>query len=157
MSDMSNEVAVRLLQTARDKAESAGLREAIDRGIKALEQEPTTKKDLAVEAEDLANYKDANGNSLDDLILEVLQDNFDCGNTYGYKVADAIIELLPTVYPKSDKPSDDYKRGWTDAITLALKETHNYYTEDGVFKAIQEETLIGVGMMVEEQGENTDG
>ena len=40
MSDMSNEVAIRLLQTARDKAESAGLREAIDRGIKALEQEP---------------------------------------------------------------------------------------------------------------------
>ena len=57
--------------------------------------------------------------------------------------------------PLKEVPSDDYKRGWTDAITLALKETHNYYTEDGVFKAIQEESLIGIGMVVEEhQGED---
>lgn len=58
---------------------------------------PTTKNDLRVDWE---SYKDVDGNSLDDLILEVLQNNFDCGNTYGYKVADEIIELLPSVTPQ---------------------------------------------------------
>lgn len=53
-----------------------------------------TKNNLGVDWE---SYKDADGNSLDDLILEVLQNNFDCGNTYGYKVADEIIGLLPSV------------------------------------------------------------
>ena len=72
--------------------------------IKALEQEPTTKNDLGVDWE---NYKDADGNCLDDLILEVLQNNFDCGNTYGYKVADEIIELLPSVTPQEPQESED--------------------------------------------------
>ena len=45
------------------------------------EKELTTKNDLGVDWE---SYKDVDGNSLDDLILEVLQNNFDCGNTYGY-------------------------------------------------------------------------
>ena len=62
-----------------------------------LDQEPTTKNDLGVDWE---RYKDVDGNSLDDLILEVLQNNFDCGNTYGYKVADEIIGLLPSVTPQ---------------------------------------------------------
>jgi len=60
----------------------------------------TTKNDLAVDWE---SYKDVDGNSLDDLILEVLQNNFDCGNTYGYKVADEIIGLLPSVTPQEPK------------------------------------------------------
>lgn len=55
------------------------------------------KNDLEVDWE---SYKDIDGNSLDDLILEVLQNNFDCGNTYGYKVADEIIDLLPSVTPQ---------------------------------------------------------
>lgn len=58
------------------------------------------KNDLEVDWE---SYKDVDGNSLDDLILEVLQNNFDCGNTYGYKVADEIIGLLPTVTPQETK------------------------------------------------------
>ncbi|MBQ1295458.1 MAG: hypothetical protein IIY21_15550 [Clostridiales bacterium] len=62
-----------------------------------LEYERTTKNDLGVDWE---SYKDIDGNSLDDLILEVLQSNFDCGNTYGYKVADEIIGLLPSVTPQ---------------------------------------------------------
>ena len=65
-----------------------------------LEYEPTTKNDLGVDWE---SYKDADGNSLDDLILEVLKNNFDCGNTYGYKVADEIIELLPSVTPQEPR------------------------------------------------------
>lgn len=60
-------------------------------------QDSTTKNDLEVDWE---SYKDVDGNSLDDLILEVLQNNFDCGNTYGYKVADEIIGLLPSVTPQ---------------------------------------------------------
>lgn len=64
--------------------------------MELLEQEPTTKNDLE-------SYKDVDGNSLDDLILEVLQNNFDCGNTYGYKVADEIIGLLPSVTPQKPK------------------------------------------------------
>ena len=58
------------------------------------------KNDLEVDWE---SYKDVDGNSLDDLILEVLQNNFDCGNTYGYKVADEIIGLLPSVTPQEPK------------------------------------------------------
>jgi DNA-directed RNA polymerase subunit RPC12/RpoP len=65
-----------------------------------LEQESTPKNDLAVDWE---SYKDVDGNSLDDLILEVLHNNFDCGNTYGYKVADEIIALLPSVTPQEPK------------------------------------------------------
>jgi hypothetical protein len=64
------------------------------------ELEPTTKNDLEVDWE---SYKDVDGNSLDDLILEVLQNNFDCGNTYGYKVADEIIGLLPSVTPQEPR------------------------------------------------------
>lgn len=111
--------------------------QAIKQVIDWLEQEPTTKNDLAVEKTDMIDksnfsqeqyktdlqsaydsgyeqakndlevdwesYKDVDGNSLDDLILEVLQNNFDCGNTYGYKVADEIIGLLPTVTPQETK------------------------------------------------------
>lgn len=63
-------------------------------------QDSTTKNDLEVDWE---SYKDVDGNSLDDLILEVLQNNFDCGNTYGYKVADEIIGLLPSVTPQEPR------------------------------------------------------
>ena len=68
--------------------------------VKALEQKPTAKNDLGVDWE---SYKDVDGNSLDDLILEMLQKNFDCGNTYGYKVADEIIGLLPSVTPQEPR------------------------------------------------------
>lgn len=64
------------------------------------EQEPTTKNDSRFDWE---SYKDVDGNCLDDLILEVLQNNFDCGNTYGYKVADEIIGLLPSMTPQEQK------------------------------------------------------
>lgn len=35
--------------------------------------------------------------------LDVIQRNFDCGNTYGYKVADEIIGLLPSVTPQEPR------------------------------------------------------
>lgn len=52
--------------------------------------------------------------------------------------------------PVSTKKTDVYKQGWHDAITAALKETHNIYTEDGHFRVVQEETLIGLGMAYEQ-------
>ena len=48
-----------------------------------------------------------------------------------------------------DIKAEAYRKGWHDAIRKALDETHNYYTEDGVFRAIQEESLIGVGMIMD--------
>lgn len=74
--------------------------EWVEQAYKNAVGEPTTKNDLEVDWE---TYKDVDGNSLDDLILEVLQNNFDCGNTYGYKVADEIIALLPSVTPQERK------------------------------------------------------
>ena len=62
--------------------------------------EPTTKNNLGVDWE---SYKDADGNSLDYLILNVLQNSFDCGDAYGYTIADKIIGLLPSVTPQEPK------------------------------------------------------
>ena len=58
-----------------------------------------------------------------------------------------ILEHLPSV---NTEKTDAYKQGWHDAISMALKETHNVYTDDGVFRVVQEETLIGVGMAYEQ-------
>lgn len=56
------------------------------------------------------------------------------------------INNLPSV---STERTDTYKQGWHDAITTALKETHNIRTDYGIFRVVQEETLIGVGMAYE--------
>ena len=50
--------------------------------------------------EDFSNFKDEDGNCLDDLILDILQKHFDCGNTWGYGVAYEIIKLFPNVLNK---------------------------------------------------------
>ena len=100
---------------------------------------PTTKNDLGVDWE---SYKDVDGNSLDDLILEVLQNNFDCGNTYGYKVADEIIELLPSVTPQEPqtfkwctdcKEYDQEKHcchRWTKVIRNTVEEMKQGYERE---------------------------
>ena len=62
--------------------------------------------------------------------------------------ADAIWDL-PSVTVQ--EKTGDYKQGWHDAIEQALKETHSILTEDGPFRVVQEETLIGVGMAYEPQ------
>lgn len=59
----------------------------------------------------------------------------------------SVLNELPSV--NIEEKTDAYKQGWHDAIMTALKETHNVYTEDGPFRVVQEETLIGVGMMME--------
>lgn len=120
---MTREEAIALLKALKNGLHETGKdfpyrdevippsKEALDMAIKELEQDPTTKNDLVVDWE---SYKDVDGNSLDDLILDVIQRNFDCGNTYGYKVADEIIGLLPSVTPQEPRKgqwcpqNDDY-------------------------------------------------
>ena len=85
------------------------------------EFEPTTKNDLGVDWE---SYKDADGNSLDYLILNVLQNSFDGGDAYGYTVADKIIGLLPSVTPLSSELEKNSKKlekdfGELDCISRA--------------------------------------
>ena len=42
--------------------------------------------------------------------------------------------------------SENYKKGWHDALEKALKKSFTIIDEDGCFKVVQEETLIGLGM-----------
>lgn len=47
--------------------------------------------------------------------------------------------------------SNDYLRGWHDALEAALKETFNVHVDEGdYFSVVQAETLIGLGMSMEE-------
>lgn len=97
---MTKEEAVKEIEKAFEPAFANYIITALTEGATVSDKEPTTKNDLGVDWE---SYKDIDGNSLDDLILEVLQNNFDCGNTYGYKVADEIIGLLPSVTPQEPR------------------------------------------------------
>jgi len=103
------------------------------------------KNDLEVDWE---SYKDVDGNSLDDLILDVIQRNFDCGNTYGYKVADEIIGLLPSVTPQEPRwipvteklPEDGQSVLFCDIdddimIGYHVKGRHaTHFSQDGVYE-----------------------
>ena len=97
---MTREEAVKEIEKAFEPAFANYIITALIEGATVSDKEPTAKNDLGVDWE---SYKDVDGNSLDDLILEMLQKNFDCGNTYGYKVADEIIGLLPSVTPQKSK------------------------------------------------------
>lgn len=44
-----------------------------------------------------------------------------------------------------------YRRGWHDAIGKALDEAYNIHCEEGYFKVVQYETLLGVGMSQPEE------
>lgn len=45
---------------------------------------------------------------------------------------------------------NEYKRGWCDALSKALKETYTIHTEDGIFQVVQAETLIGLGYAIDD-------
>lgn len=66
----------------------------------------------------------------------------------------SVLNELPSV--NIEEKIDTYKLGWHDAIMAALKETHNVYTEDGPFRVVQEETLIGLGMSVSQVSDSED-
>lgn len=119
---MTREEAIEEVNKVFEPAFANYIITALTEGATVSDKEPTTKNNLGVDWE---SYKDVDGNSLDDLILEVLQNNFDCGNTYGYKVADEIIGLLPSVTPQKSKTGylsiddvmsvfDDFMRGDAD-------------------------------------------
>lgn len=91
---MTREEAVKEIKKAFEPAFANYIIIALTEGATVSDKELTAKNDLVVDWE---SYKDVDGNSFDDLILDVIQRNFDCGNTYGYKVADEIIGLLPSV------------------------------------------------------------
>ena len=60
-----------------------------------------------------------------------------------YDVKDAIKDLL-------EWSKNEYKRGWCDALSKALDESHTIHSEEGVFQVIQAETLIGLGYAIDE-------
>lgn len=55
-----------------------------------------------------------------------------------------------------EKGTDDYNKGWHEAIEKALKECYDVYIEGIPYRVIQEETLIGLGMSVLEREKGTD-
>ena len=58
------------------------------------------------------------------------------------------VEQLPSV--NVAEKTDDYKQGWHDAIEKALKEAYTIHHYGDIFRVVQEETLIGVGMAYEQ-------
>lgn len=88
-----------------------------------------------------------------DIPEEVKQafDNADDINFSYYDFNSVIGKAIRNATPLTKVLEEEYRRGWEDAICKALKETHDYYTEDGVFRAIQEESLIGVGMIMDDK------
>ena len=67
-----------------------------------------------------------------------------------FDVKDAIKDLI-------EWSKNAYKQGWHDAIEQALKETHSILTEEGHFRVVQEETLIGVVMAYEQVSTERQG
>lgn len=55
-----------------------------------------------------------------------------------------------------DATANEYERGWHDALEMALKETFTSRSEDGTFRYVQEETLIGLGMSHQESRINLE-
>ena len=48
---------------------------------------------------------------------------------------------------------NEYCKGWHDAICKALDEKYSIHCEEGTFRVVQEETLIGLGMSMDEPDE----
>ena len=65
-------------------------------------------------------------------------------------VKDAIKDLI-------EWSKNEYKRGWCDALSKALKEAHTIRSEDGIFQVIQAETLIGLGYAIDELVAESEG
>lgn len=121
------------------KCEAGVYAEALEIAIKALEQEP---------CED-AISRQAAIDAIENEQKKIMRSDWAIDQAKFSAMSDirALIADLPSV---STEKTDAYKQGWHDAITTALKETHSVHTEDGHFRVVQEETLIGVGMAYEQ-------
>ena len=54
---------------------------------------------------------------------------------------------------------NEYKRGWCDALSDALEEAHTIHSEEGIFRVVQTETLIGLAYVIDDsqaESENKD-
>lgn len=58
-------------------------------------------------------------------------------------VKDAIKDLLGW-------SKNEYKRGWYDALSKALDEAYTIHSEEGSFRVVQAETLMGLGYAIDE-------
>lgn len=58
-------------------------------------------------------------------------------------VKDAIKDLL-------EWSKNEYKRGWSDALSKALDEAYTIHSEEGSFRVVQIETLIGLGYAIDD-------
>lgn len=65
-------------------------------------------------------------------------------------VKDAIKDLI-------EWSKNEYKRGFCDALSKALKEMHDIHSEEGSFQVIQAETLIGLGYAIDEYAAESEG
>ena len=72
----------------------------------------------------------------EDAILEVLKEYFDCGNTYGYKAAEKIIEVL-----KTENFEDTVSR------TEILQKYEKYCEDNCQYSKKQRDVMCGACMM----------
>ena len=109
---MTRKEAIRLLSGLMFKGK---LKEALDVAIKALEQEPTTKNNLGVDAVSRAE------------VLKLMQDNWHTHNgDWAMQESMDDIRALPSIYPKSDKPIRSHWHGhWIDC------DKNDDYSADG--------------------------
>ena len=65
-------------------------------------------------------------------------------------VKDAIKDLL-------EWSKNEYKRGWCDALSKALDEAYTIHFEEGSFRVVQAETLIGLGYAIDDSQAESEG
>lgn len=146
---MTNEEAIHIIDVAfgvpqavrrfrEDRTyHEAEIREAKDMAIKALSCSENPNR-----CEDAISRQ-----AVIDSLHSKFADGFDSDRWWNSMSVLYAINKVPSI---STEKTDAYKQGWHDAITTALKETHSVHTEEGHFRVVQEETLIGVGMAYEQ-------
>ena len=82
------------------------------------------------------------GNELKKDTMQILEACISSSSIGDPKVKDAIKDLME--YSKNE-----YKRGWQDALSMALDEAYTVHTEEGNFRVVQTETLIGLGYVMD--------
>lgn len=120
------------------------------------EAEIREAKDMAIKALSCSENPSYNSikTELDAISKQAVLEQINCwigSGEYRYTNAtDYLTKRITSLLSVSAEKTDAYKQGWHDAITTALKETHSVHTEEGHFRVVQEETLIGVGMAYEQ-------
>lgn len=66
------------------------------------------------------------------------------------EVKDAIKDLL-------EWSKNEYKRGWHDALEKAFDEAHTIHSEEGSFRVVQIETLMGLDSTIDDLQTESEG